>query len=115
MSNAGDDGTVDKIRLAELAGKQRTLVTEDSAALAFAEQYRGQLLFDHDGGAWFRWTGNHWRQERTRLAFDWARELICTSNRERSHPGEGNRTQNQFHEWRGKICASRPPLRNNFG
>ena len=63
------------IQLAELAGKQ-ALVTEDSAALAFAQQYRGELLFDHDAGCWFCWTGNHWQQERTKLAFAWARDLI---------------------------------------
>src|SRR3984893_27958 len=62
-------------KLAELAGKQ-TLITEDYAALAFAQQYRNELLFDHDAKSWFRWTGNHWQQERTRLAFAWARELI---------------------------------------
>jgi putative DNA primase/helicase len=63
------------IALAELAGK-KTLITEDSAALAFAEQYRAELLFDHDIKAWFRWTGNHWQQERTKLAFAWARDLV---------------------------------------
>jgi predicted nucleic acid-binding protein len=46
------------IKLAELAGKQ-TLITEDAAALAFAQQYRGELLFDHSAGTWFRWTGSH--------------------------------------------------------
>jgi putative DNA primase/helicase len=54
---------------------QRTLLSEDSVALAFADLYRGKLLFDHDAGAWFRWTGQHWQQERTRLAFDWVRAL----------------------------------------
>jgi putative DNA primase/helicase len=63
------------IALAEHVSKEM-LITEDSAALAFAEQYRGELLFDHDAGAWFRWTGNHWEQERTKLAFAWARELV---------------------------------------
>jgi putative DNA primase/helicase len=62
-------------RLAELAAKT-TLITEDSAALAFAEQYRAELLFDHDAKSWFRWTGNHWQQERTKLAFAWARDLV---------------------------------------
>jgi hypothetical protein len=56
------------IKLAELAGKQ-SLITEDSAALAFAQQYRGELLFDHDARHWLRWTGNHWQPERTKLAF----------------------------------------------
>jgi putative DNA primase/helicase len=53
---------------AERASKQ-TLITEDSAALAFAEQYRNELLFDHTSKSWHRWTGNHWQQEHTKLAF----------------------------------------------
>jgi putative DNA primase/helicase len=64
------------IRLAEYAGKQQDVVTEDLAALAFAEHYRGQLLFDHDAGSWFRWTGHHWQIERSKLAFAWARDLV---------------------------------------
>ena len=63
------------IKLAEITSKQ-TVVTEDSAALAFAEQYRAELLFDHDAKSWFCWSGNHWQQERTKLAFAWARDLI---------------------------------------
>jgi putative DNA primase/helicase len=51
------------------------VVTEDSAALAFADRYRDDLRFDHDIGKWYHWTGKHWQCERTRLAFDWARKL----------------------------------------
>jgi putative DNA primase/helicase len=50
-------------------------VTEDAAALAFAERYCDTLRFDHDIGKWFVWTGTNWRCERTGLAFSWAREL----------------------------------------
>jgi putative DNA primase/helicase len=55
--------------------ERHALVTEDSAALAFAQRHRGALLFDHDAGAWYVWSGTHWARERTRLAFTWAREL----------------------------------------
>lgn len=54
---------------------QRALLSEDSVALAFADLYRGKLLFDHDAGAWFQWDGSRWKQERTRLAFEWVRQL----------------------------------------
>jgi putative DNA primase/helicase len=50
-------------------------ITEDGAALEFARLYRGKLLFDHDAGAWFEWTGCHWKPEATGLAFEWARQL----------------------------------------
>src|SRR5262249_17767447 len=55
--------------------ERESLVTEDSAAIQFAERYRGDLLFDHDAGWWHAWTGSRWAHERTGLAFTWAREL----------------------------------------
>ena len=48
-------------------------ITEDGAALA--RLYAGKLLFDHDAGAWFEWTGCHWKREGTGLALEWARQL----------------------------------------
>lgn len=51
------------------------IVTEDSATIRFAELYNGRLRFCHDHKAWFEWTGASWRQNRTGLAFRWAREL----------------------------------------
>jgi putative DNA primase/helicase len=50
-------------------------LTEDGVALAFADQHRGRLRYCHDAGAWFMWTGTHWRQNRDGLAFTWARDL----------------------------------------
>ena len=45
------------------------------AALEFARLHKGKLLFDHDAGCWFEWSGAHWRKERTGLAFEWACHL----------------------------------------
>ena len=59
----------------ELA-KNKAPVTEDAAALAFADRYRHQLRFDHHLGKWFVWDGARWRCEDTRLAFCWARDLV---------------------------------------
>jgi hypothetical protein len=50
-------------------------VTEDSAALEFAERHQRELRFDHEVGKWFRWNGKFWECERTQIAFDWARQL----------------------------------------
>jgi putative DNA primase/helicase len=50
-------------------------VTEDSAALEFAERHGNELRYDHEMGKWFRWNGKFWECERTKLAFDWARKL----------------------------------------
>jgi putative DNA primase/helicase len=72
-----NDEPVDNImKLAAAALNRSPLWSEDAAALEFAALYRGQFLYDHDGGSWFRWSGQHWQEERTRLAYDWARTLI---------------------------------------
>jgi putative DNA primase/helicase len=34
------------------------------------------LLFDHDAGSWYRWTGSHWAVDRTQRAFSWARTMV---------------------------------------
>lgn len=51
------------------------IVTEDSAAVEFANIYTDRLRYCHSTGAWFEWDGAAWRQNVTRLAFQWAREL----------------------------------------
>jgi putative DNA primase/helicase len=53
----------------------RAIVTEDSAALRFADLFRDKLKYCHDTGAWFEWTGTVWQQNRTGLAFSWSRDL----------------------------------------
>ena len=50
-------------------------LTEDGVALLFEAQHAGKLLFDHDIGAWFVWTGKRWQKETTQLAFEWARQV----------------------------------------
>jgi putative DNA primase/helicase len=69
------EGIDNIIALAAYQAEKREIITEDAAALSFAERHRDQLRFDHDMGKWFVWTGNYWRRERTKLAFAWAREL----------------------------------------
>jgi putative DNA primase/helicase len=62
------------------------LVTEDQAAIEFARRYEGSLRFCHDAGAWYEWTGSIWKQNRTELAFQFARQLardIATSESDR--------------------------------
>ena len=59
-----------------------SIVTEDAAALEFAQRYRGLLLFDHKAGKWFRWTGSHWAIEEKKLAFHYARELVRRLSRD---------------------------------
>jgi putative DNA primase/helicase len=52
------------------------LITEDAAALAFARAHEGKLKFFVDDGKWYEWTGTVWRQNRTGIAFRWARDLV---------------------------------------
>lgn len=42
---------------------------------AFTDRHSGELLFDHSAGKWFKFDGNVWRREDTRLAHHYARRL----------------------------------------
>jgi putative DNA primase/helicase len=60
------------------------LLTEDSAALRFADLHKGKLLFCHDTSAWYEWVDTHWRRNKTGLAFQYARELVRDLSAEES-------------------------------
>jgi putative DNA primase/helicase len=69
------------------SGKAKTLYydeTEDGIAWAFADKYRDDLRYCHHTGSWFRWDGQRWFKEETRLAFDWTRILCRDLNRGRT-------------------------------
>jgi putative DNA primase/helicase len=61
-------------------------LTEDNLALAFAEQFKKLLRYCHTRGAWFAWDGARWKQERTLLAFHYARSLCREYNRKQKEP-----------------------------
>jgi hypothetical protein len=44
----------------ERISRSNELVTEDQAAIEFAEIYSGRLRFCHSAGSWFEWTGTRW-------------------------------------------------------
>jgi putative DNA primase/helicase len=46
--------------------------------------YRDRLRYCHGAGSWYEWDGSLWRQHRTRLAFQFARELARQLSRGRS-------------------------------
>ncbi|OJU06928.1 MAG: hypothetical protein BGN87_15950 [Rhizobiales bacterium 65-79] len=48
---------------------------EDGVIRAFTARHKGELLFDHHAGRWFRFDGNVWRREETKLAHHYARNL----------------------------------------
>ncbi|WP_137699326.1 phage/plasmid primase, P4 family [Marimonas lutisalis] len=49
--------------------------TEDGVAKEFAARFRDRIRFDHDVRAWFIWHEDHWVQDKTKKAFEWARQL----------------------------------------
>jgi putative DNA primase/helicase len=51
------------------------VITQDGVARVFANRYAGKLRFCHHTVAWFEWTGAHWKQDDTELAFQFARSL----------------------------------------
>ncbi len=60
--NAPQNGTSKKIELSEVG------IAEE-----FVTQYSTDLRYDHKRKRWFRFTGNHWKQDETRSVFDLAR------------------------------------------
>jgi putative DNA primase/helicase len=54
--------------------------------------YRDELRFDHDAGAWFQWTGSHWRRERTGLALEWAWQLARRLSQDATAKGRYRKT-----------------------
>jgi putative DNA primase/helicase len=64
-------------------------LTEDGVAQAFAIERADQLRFCHGPNKWYRWDGERWKLETTRLAFSWVRDLA----RRMSHYVIDDRTQ----------------------
>jgi putative DNA primase/helicase len=75
MSDNSESNIVKLARSQELVSNPEPL-TEDSGALVFTDRYRDRLLFDHDIGKWFVWTGTHWLCDKKWLAFSRARDLV---------------------------------------
>ena len=48
-------------------------LTEDGVALAFTARHGDALRYCHQTGEWFYWTGAIWQQQKTKLAYSWAR------------------------------------------
>lgn len=57
-------------------------VNQDNVALVFARRFGDELRYSHDRGRWYRWDGRRWREEITRLAFEYTRRLTRTLNRD---------------------------------
>ena len=70
-----DSAMAKKPRRRETRDLSNELVTEDQAALEFTRLYSDRLRFDHDAGKWREWNGSIWQENRTGIAFHWAREL----------------------------------------
>lgn len=50
-------------------------ITQDGVAMAFAENFGEKLKYCHDTGRWYQWNEVYWKPERTKLAFQYCREL----------------------------------------
>jgi putative DNA primase/helicase len=51
---------------------------EDGVIRAFTAAHKDELRFDHAAGSWFRFDGNLWRREETKLAHHYARQLATS-------------------------------------
>jgi P4 family phage/plasmid primase-like protien len=77
-----DDVAGDSHDLSDLLGDdpkpESYAIDEDGVIRAFTARHTGELLFDHHAGRWFRFDGNVWRREETKLAHHYARRLSTT-------------------------------------
>lgn len=55
-------------------------LNQDNVALVFTRRYANQFRYSHDRKQWYSWDGTRWREETTRLAFDYTRNLSRTLN-----------------------------------
>jgi len=55
---------------------QQYSITQDSAALIFAEAYAGKLRYDHSSAGWFIWDDSHWREDLTSRTFELVRLFV---------------------------------------
>lgn len=52
--------------------------TEHSMALAFVEQFRNSLRYDHNSNTWYGWADTHWQAQRTGLVSHYCRQICAT-------------------------------------
>src|SRR4051794_19172106 len=50
-------------------------LTESDVADVFVTNACDQVRFDHNRGAWYRWTGTYWKEDDTKLVFEAIRRL----------------------------------------
>jgi len=55
---------------------QQYSITQDKAALIFAEAYAGKLRYDHSSARWFIWDDSHWREDLTSRTFELVRLFV---------------------------------------
>ena len=60
------------------------VITQDGIARIFAARHADRLRYCHSAGAWYEWTGTHWRRDETQRAFEFVRLLV----REKSNSRE---------------------------
>ena len=65
--------------LADVDGSDSDL-TEHVVALRFAKECQSTLRYCHTSGSWYFWQKTHWAENKTRLAFHWARSFVASLN-----------------------------------
>jgi putative DNA primase/helicase len=81
--------SLDAKRVLNEATRLERAITQDGIARVFASRYADKLRFDHTSGTWFKWTGTHWAEDKTGLAFEFVRQLA----REVSEDADGRSLQ----------------------
>ena len=60
---------------AAAAALEGEILSEDRVAVEFIRRHGSRIRFDHSIRSWFVYDGQRWRQDKTRRAYAWTREL----------------------------------------
>lgn len=87
-------------------------VSEDMAARAFAEVYKGRLAFCHSRGKWYEFNDHTWVVQETPIAFHYARELSRRISAIATAGGQMQKTR----FWAGveRACQADPIFSRTF-
>jgi len=75
--------SIDSIESKPISPVERALVhgnTEHQVALAFADRYRGALIYEHHTNQWLEWTGHFWSVESKGAVQHYIREIAAQAN-----------------------------------
>jgi putative DNA primase/helicase len=58
------------------AAPRNSMISQDQAAVLFADAYAGRLRYDYGRGRWYIWAGTHWQEDQKNSVFELVRHFV---------------------------------------